>query len=100
MTMELQETQADRLHLDDLQSPPQAYRRHEVSSKTLRPRSSDGRTLEQDALPSPVPSASEPEALKWNSSRSTMFRVCVCFYALLMMGANDAAYGALILYVC
>lgn len=33
------------------------------------------------------------EAEKWNSSRVNMFRVGATFWSLMIMGANDSAYG-------
>lgn len=31
---------------------------------------------------------------RWNNPRGNIFRVGACFWCFLVMGANDAAYGA------
>ncbi|SPO05480.1 related to tetracycline resistance proteins [Cephalotrichum gorgonifer] len=36
---------------------------------------------------------------KWNSPRINTFRVAATFWSMIVMGANDAAYGALIPYL-
>ncbi|KAL4794843.1 MFS general substrate transporter [Aspergillus venezuelensis] len=40
-----------------------------------------------------------PASNKWNSPRSNIFRVLTTFWVFLIMGANDAAYGALLPYL-
>lgn len=97
VTMELQEPFGTTTKT--LQAPSQAHQRHSFSSSEHRTHSHDGRPVGPADLPAPVPSMAEQEAPKWNSTHSSTFRVCLCFYTLFTMGANDAAYGALILYV-
>jgi len=42
----------------------------------------------------------EPEELeKWNSPSINMYRYFATIYSFIIMGMNDAAYGALIPYV-
>lgn len=36
----------------------------------------------------------------WNESKSTVWRITATFWCMLVMGANDAAYGAILPYVC
>jgi len=49
-------------------------------------------------LPSPTTQAAEkPE--QWNHPRSNLFRTMAAFWSFVVMGGNDAAYGALIPYV-
>ncbi|KAL4924621.1 MFS general substrate transporter [Aspergillus undulatus] len=40
-----------------------------------------------------------PTSNKWNEPRSNIFRVFTTFWVFLIMGANDAAYGALLPYL-
>ena len=39
-------------------------------------------------------------APRWNESKAMIWRVTATFWCALVMGANDAAYGAIIPYVC
>ena len=39
-------------------------------------------------------------ALRWNGSKTMIWRVMATFWCALVMGSNDAAYGAIIPYVC
>ncbi|KAJ4680091.1 hypothetical protein HRR95_003810 [Exophiala dermatitidis] len=47
----------------------------------------------------PPPSTSTPQLQKWNSPQINMWRCFSTFYAFIILGANDAAYGALIPYL-
>ncbi|KAK1689979.1 major facilitator superfamily domain-containing protein [Colletotrichum godetiae] len=47
----------------------------------------------------PAPTTTAAVVQKWNHPRSNLFRVLSCFWSLLVSGANDAAYGALIPYL-
>ncbi len=47
----------------------------------------------------PPPSTSTPQLQKWNSPRLNMWRCLATFYSFTILGANDAAYGALIPYL-
>ena len=46
------------------------------------------------------PSHAVTVALRWNESKTVIWRVLATFLGALVMGANDAAYGAIIPYVC
>lgn len=49
-------------------------------------------------LPSPITHpAVKPE--QWNHPRSNFFKTMAAFWSFVVMGSNDAAYGALIPYV-
>ena len=50
-------------------------------------------------LPSPTPQAAD-KLEQGNHPRSNFFRTAAAFWSFVVMGSNDAAYGALIPYVC
>lgn len=50
-------------------------------------------------LPSPTTQAAQ-KLERWNHPRSNFFRTAAAFWSFVVMGSNDAAYGALIPYVC
>jgi hypothetical protein len=51
-----------------------------------------------ESLPSPTTqAAAKPE--RWNAPRSNLFRTMAAYWSFIVMGSNDAAYGALIPYV-
>ncbi len=49
-------------------------------------------------LPSPTTQAAE-KLERWNQSRTNVSRTFAAFWSFVVMGSNDAAYGALIPYV-
>lgn len=49
--------------------------------------------------PLPVPTTASQPAERWNHPRSNISRVLAAFWSLLVMGMNDAAYGAIIPYM-
>lgn len=49
------------------------------------------------ALPSPITAV--PQLQKWNSPKINAWRCFATFYCFIILGANDAAYGALIPYL-
>ena len=49
-------------------------------------------------LPSPTTQAAE-KLERWNQSRTNLYRTFAAFWSFVVMGSNDAAYGALIPYV-
>jgi hypothetical protein len=49
-------------------------------------------------LPSPTTHPAE-KAEVWNHPRSNFFKTMAAFWSFVVMGSNDAAYGALIPYV-
>lgn len=51
-----------------------------------------------ETLPSPTTQAPEKQE-RWNQSRTNIYRTFAAFWSFIVMGSNDAAYGALIPYV-
>lgn len=51
-----------------------------------------------ESLPSPTTQAAE-KLERWNQSRTNVYRTFAAFWSFVVMGSNDAAYGALIPYV-
>lgn len=51
-----------------------------------------------ESLPSPTTQAAE-KLERWNQSRTNVSRTFAAFWSFVVMGSNDAAYGALIPYV-
>lgn len=49
------------------------------------------RDLSSNSLPSPTTAVDVVE--RWNHPRSNIPKVGACFWAFIVMGANDAAYG-------
>jgi hypothetical protein len=47
----------------------------------------------------PQPSTTVGVVERWNHPRVNIWRTSATFFAFIIMGANDAAYGALIPYV-
>jgi len=54
---------------------------------------------EEATLPSPTTANTAPQLQRWNYPRSNIFRVLATFWCFTILGANDAAYGALIPYL-
>ena len=50
-------------------------------------------------LPSPITANTTPQLQRWNHPRINLFRVLATFWDFMILGANDAAYGALIPYM-
>ncbi|EXJ94087.1 hypothetical protein A1O1_02480 [Capronia coronata CBS 617.96] len=75
-----------------LELPPKSY------SNTV----SEGTRLaleDTTAAALPPPATSTPQLQKWNSPRINIYRCFATFYSFVILGANDAAYGALIPYL-
>jgi hypothetical protein len=51
-----------------------------------------------ETLPSPTTQAAE-KLERWNQSKTNLSRTFAAFWSFVVMGSNDAAYGALIPYV-
>lgn len=89
----------------ELQDVPQYLQRPEdanlVGSHTSL-RLSDTKGVQSDdpieSLPSPTTQAA-PKLERWNAPRSNLYRTLAAFWSFVVMGSNDAAYGALIPYV-
>jgi hypothetical protein len=66
-------------------------------------RLSDAKGIQDDDdSPIDLPSPTTHPAVKaeiWNHPRSNLFRTMAAFWSFVVMGSNDAAYGALIPYV-
>lgn len=50
-------------------------------------------------LPSPTTANTTPQLQRWNYPRINLWRVFGTFWSFIVLGANDAAYGALIPYL-
>jgi hypothetical protein len=87
------------IELQDISS----YSQKPQDAKTARSlRISDRQSQDDDpveSLPSPTTQAAE-KLEKWNQSRANVYRTFAAFWSFVVMGSNDAAYGALIPYVC
>lgn len=74
-----------------------------ISSRLSRSRVDDGTSENEldtnEALPSPTTAPVEHQT-RWNESRTMVFRTMAAFWGFIIMGANDAAVGALLPYVC
>ncbi|QIW99030.1 hypothetical protein AMS68_004548 [Peltaster fructicola] len=78
----------------------------EIHGKQDRPSTRQANTINMntsfddlnDTLPSPTTTPAE-HVESWKSPRINMYRVPVTFWAFLVMGMNDASYGALIPYL-
>lgn len=55
--------------------------------------------FEDAILPSPTTANTIPQLQRWNHPRVNVFRVLSTFWCFIILGANDAAYGALIPYL-
>ena len=51
-----------------------------------------------ESLPSPTTQAAAKPEL-WNAPRGNLYKTFATFWSFVVMGSNDAAYGALIPYV-
>jgi fucose permease len=58
-----------------------------------------GLDIEGASGPLPTPLTAIPVLQKWNNPRINMLRVFATFYSFIILGLNDAAYGALIPYL-
>lgn len=59
----------------------------------------DNSTTQDVISPLPAPTTVSQPLERWNQPRSNMLRVFAAFWSLLVMGMNDAAYGAIIPYM-
>ena len=74
----------------------------ELPSKSQRPPGSvnDLQVVEDTSAGAlPPPTTSAPQLQRWNSPRINTWRCFATFYSFIILGANDAAYGALIPYL-
>ncbi|ETS81356.1 hypothetical protein PFICI_06358 [Pestalotiopsis fici W106-1] len=56
----------------------------------------DTPTTEPETSPNSVPPTT---VQRWNHPRRNIVKIAACFWSFIVMGANDAAYGALIHYI-
>lgn len=100
-TIELRDASAHKL---DGLLPLAERHSHENGTGPARP----GRTLGRDSSPRasndsisslPAPTTVSHTVERWNQSRLQACRVFAAFWSLLVMGMNDAAYGAIIPYL-
>lgn len=54
------------------------------------------RSSEQDIADLPAPSTATHALQSWNNPKGNIWRVCAAYYAFIVVGLNDAAYGPLI----
>ncbi|KAI2636662.1 putative MFS transporter [Xylaria nigripes] len=76
-------------------SPLPRAKAHSSSSPldlSVRPTSSDEENQQDDG------SSAARAKERWNQPRTNIPRVAACFYAFVVMGANDAAYGLQVYY--
>ncbi|KAH6695079.1 major facilitator superfamily domain-containing protein [Plectosphaerella plurivora] len=78
-------------------SPPLATAKGDDNGRRLGSHEDGAPVMETRDLPSP--STASPVVEKWNFPQSNIFRVFACFWSLMVTGANDAAYGALLPYL-
>lgn len=76
-----------------LEMPKRSLQR-ESSNKQIR------ETVEDTSAGAlPPPTTAVPQLQKWNSPKINIWRCLATFYCFIILGANDAAYGALIPYL-
>ncbi|KUI66354.1 Bypass of stop codon protein 6 [Cytospora mali] len=102
-TIELQEAPVHRVH-GPLYATSKTTSNEPGSShpgRTIgRPSSQDNPRGSGDAISSlPAPTTVSQPLERWNHPRSNIGRVLSSFWSLLVMGMNDAAYGAIIPYM-
>jgi hypothetical protein len=75
---------------------------HLQDAKVAGLRLSDTKGIQDDDSPVDLPSPTTHPAVipeQWNHPRSNLFKTMAAFWSFVVMGSNDAAYGALIPYV-
>jgi hypothetical protein len=75
---------------------------HPQDAKVAGLRFSDSKGIQDDDSPVDLPSPTTHPAVQpeqWNHPRSNLFKTMAAFWSFVVMGSNDAAYGALIPYV-
>lgn len=71
-----------------------------TSDAASEPVDTHGSPIGSEDLDSTPPSHAVDIAPRWNESKTMIWRVTATCYCAFVMGANDAAYGAIIPYVC
>lgn len=98
-TCVIEPIQLQEISTDHLTKPQDAIL--STSQTSLRLANTKGIQESDDimqTLPSPTTQAAE-RLERWNASRSTVYKILAAFWSFVVMGSNDAAYGALIPYV-
>jgi hypothetical protein len=89
------------IELEPISQPAKSQDAKVMGSRTSL-RLSDTKGIQDDDSPMDLPSPTTHPAEKaerWNHPRSNLFRTMAAFWSFVVMGSNDAAYGALIPYV-
>lgn len=92
----------DTVALEDMSSSVAKPQDAKLAGSHTTLRLSDTKGLQDDDpvenLPSPTTQAAA-KLERWNAPRSNLYRTLAAFWSFVVMGSNDAAYGALIPYV-
>ncbi|KAI9163862.1 major facilitator superfamily domain-containing protein [Paramyrothecium foliicola] len=81
------------------QMPSKILGAQRSSQDDAKPRSLQEKDQKQDLMVLPPPSTATSLPQRWNHPRSNISKVVACNWSFIVMGANDAAYGALIHYI-
>jgi hypothetical protein len=90
------------IELQSIPSQPAKPQNTKIPGSQTSIRLSDTKGIRDDDSPVDLPSPTTHPAVKaeqWNHPRSNFFKTCAAFWSFVVMGSNDAAYGALIPYV-
>jgi hypothetical protein len=90
------------VELQPISTQPAKPQDAKISGSRTSIRLSDAKGIQDDDSPVDLPSPTTHPAVKaeqWNHPRSNLFRTMAAFWSFVVMGSNDAAYGALIPYV-
>lgn len=79
--------------------PSNPNRAHGIASSQESPEISQGNKTHDVISPLPVPSTVSQPLERWNHPRGNTPRVFAAFWSLMVLGMNDAAYGAIIPYM-
>ncbi|KAF2428831.1 MFS general substrate transporter [Tothia fuscella] len=93
------------VELDEIKTPQQPHSKESIPSinrqlshaSSQRNRSLKDEDVNDGALPSPTTATEQLQ--RWNHPRKNTFRTFATFWGFVIMGANDAAVGALIPYL-
>ncbi|KAK8216147.1 major facilitator superfamily domain-containing protein [Phyllosticta capitalensis] len=97
--------QPERAHSLSIQNAPSRSGSHyslrssqegQLSRREESRRSSQNNDPVEAQLP---PNTAHEKLQQWNSPRVNIARSFACFFSMFIMGANDAAYGALLVYM-
>lgn len=60
----------------------------------------DSTSVDVERTRSPLPEILYPPLQRWNEPRGNIARFAAAFFSMFVIGLSDAAYGALLPYVC